>query len=139
MWWLLLLQSVGSKAQDQQLWYTGLVVLWHVKSSQIRDQTHLLHWHMDSFPLSHQESPIVAFILTFSVCVFEITLVRRVRAEIKLFQELGLIKVLNEPWVEENRVVLVCLQYRESISFFLILIHLSSLETYFLDVSFLPR
>ena len=81
----------------------------------------------------------MAFILTFSVCVFEITLVRRVRAEIKLFQELGLIKVLNEPWVEVNRVVLVCLQYRESISFFLILIHLSSLETYFLDVSFLPR
>ena len=81
----------------------------------------------------------MAFILTFSVCAFEIRLVRRVRAEIKLFQELGLIKVLNEPWVEVNGVMLVCVQHSESISFLLTLIHLSSLETYFLDVSFLPR
>ena len=52
--WLLLLQStasrvhghqqlwpVGSGAQAQQLWFTGLVAPWHVGSSQIRDQTHV--------------------------------------------------------------------------------------------------
>ena len=56
---------MGSKAQAHYLWYTGLVALWHVESSRIRDQTHLLHWRMDSLPLSHQEGPIVAFILFF--------------------------------------------------------------------------
>ena len=52
--WLLLLQSTGSRArglsscdfpvsraQPQQLWYMGLVVLRHVGSSQTRDQTHI--------------------------------------------------------------------------------------------------
>ena len=33
LWWLLLLQNRGSGAQAQQLWLTGLVTPWHVKSS----------------------------------------------------------------------------------------------------------
>ena len=61
LWWLLLLQSTGSRhagfsscstraqqlwfagsgAQAQQLWLTGLVALRHVGSSQTRDQTHV--------------------------------------------------------------------------------------------------
>ena len=61
LWWLLLLRSmgsrhegfsscgtraqqlwlVGSRAQAQQLWRTGLVAPWHVGSSWIRDQTHV--------------------------------------------------------------------------------------------------
>ena len=32
---------VGSSAQAQWLWYTGLVAPWHVRSSQTRDQTHV--------------------------------------------------------------------------------------------------
>ena len=44
--------SCGSRAQAQWLWRTGLVVLWHVGSSTIRDWTHvsyigrwiLCHW-----------------------------------------------------------------------------------------------
>ena len=31
----------GSRAQAQYLWATGLVAPWHVRSSQIRDQTHI--------------------------------------------------------------------------------------------------
>ena len=34
----------------------GLVAPWHVESSHIRDQTHLLHWQKYSLPLSHQGS-----------------------------------------------------------------------------------
>ena len=30
---------VGSKAQAQYLWCMGLVALWHIQSSQTRDQT----------------------------------------------------------------------------------------------------
>ena len=59
LWWLLLLQSMGSRhvgfsscgmqaqqlqltgsrAQAQQLWHTGLVALWHVGSSRTRART----------------------------------------------------------------------------------------------------
>ena len=35
--WLLLLQSMGSRAQAQQLWCTGLGAMQHVRSSQNRD------------------------------------------------------------------------------------------------------
>ena len=38
--WLLLLQSVDSRAQGlQELWHSGLVALWSVESSCTRDQT----------------------------------------------------------------------------------------------------
>ena len=37
--WLLLLRSMGSRAQAQQLWPSGLVALRHVGSSQTRDRT----------------------------------------------------------------------------------------------------
>ena len=38
--WLLSLQSAGSRARGlQHSWRSGLVVLWHVQSSLIRDQT----------------------------------------------------------------------------------------------------
>ena len=43
------LQSTGS---------IGSVVLWHMGSSQIRDQVCLLHWQVDSLLLSHQGSPL---------------------------------------------------------------------------------
>ena len=33
------LQLPGSRAQAQQLWLMGLIALWHVGSSQIRDRT----------------------------------------------------------------------------------------------------
>ena len=33
------LRLVGSRAQAQQLWRTGLIALWHVGSSRTRDQT----------------------------------------------------------------------------------------------------
>lgn len=34
----------GSRAQAQQPWHVGLVALWHVGSSQIRDQTCIGRW-----------------------------------------------------------------------------------------------
>ena len=40
--WGLMAQQVwllGSRAQAQQLWYTGLVALWHAVSSRIRNRT----------------------------------------------------------------------------------------------------
>ena len=39
--WLLLLQSMGSRAQVQQFRRVGLVALQHVGSSGTRDQTHV--------------------------------------------------------------------------------------------------
>ena len=39
------------------LWSMGLAVLRHVGSSQTRDWTCLLHWQVNSLPLSHQGSP----------------------------------------------------------------------------------
>ena len=61
LWWLLLLGStgssptgftccftwtgslrlMGSRAQAQQLWHTGLAAPWRAESSQSRDQTHV--------------------------------------------------------------------------------------------------
>ena len=54
LWWLPPLQSTGSggggglqqfwlissRAQSLKFWHRGLTAPWHVKSSQIRDQTH---------------------------------------------------------------------------------------------------
>ena len=78
MWWLLLLQSTGSRrtgfsscgtwaqqlwltgsrAQAQQLWHTGLVALQHAGSSQTRARTCVPpHWQVDSQSLHHQGSP----------------------------------------------------------------------------------
>ena len=37
--WAQQLRPTGSRAQAQQLWHTGLVVPWHVGSSQTRAQT----------------------------------------------------------------------------------------------------
>ena len=46
----------------------GLAALKHVRSSLIRDGTHvLLHWQADSLPLSHQGSPHCSLDLHFSV------------------------------------------------------------------------
>ena len=51
--WLRHMDSVGIwSTQAEQLWYTGLVAQWHVRSSQLRDWTHvscigrkiLYHW-----------------------------------------------------------------------------------------------
>ena len=39
--WLLLLPRMGSRAQAQQLWHTGLAAPWHVRSSRTRDRTHV--------------------------------------------------------------------------------------------------
>ena len=39
--WAQQLQLLDSKAQAQQLWCTGLVTLWHIGSSHIRDQTNV--------------------------------------------------------------------------------------------------
>ena len=39
--WAQQLRFLGSRAQAQQLWHTGLVALWHVWSSQTGDQTHV--------------------------------------------------------------------------------------------------
>ena len=50
--WAQLLLLVGSRVPAQQLWHMSLAALWQVRSSQIRDQTHvscngrwiLYHW-----------------------------------------------------------------------------------------------
>ena len=59
-WWLLLLQSTGSRAgRPQELWRTGLVapsscgIFWDQGSSSCP-----LHWQADSQPLDHQGHPI---------------------------------------------------------------------------------
>ena len=52
------LQLLGSRAQAQQLWHMGLVALWHVGSSHIREGTRvpcigrqiLSHWTMREVP-----------------------------------------------------------------------------------------
>ena len=49
--WAQQLQLPGSKAWLRSC-SMNLVGPWHVRSSQIRDQTHL-HWQEDSLPLSH--------------------------------------------------------------------------------------
>ena len=42
--WASKLRFLGSRAQVQQLWHTGLVAPWHVGSSQTRDQTCIGRW-----------------------------------------------------------------------------------------------
>ena len=44
----------------------GLAVLRHVGSSWIRDQIRLLHWQVDSLPLSHQAHLIPSFFHSLS-------------------------------------------------------------------------
>ena len=72
LWWILLLQSTGSRAQALQwlqpprLWSTSLVVLVHRLSCPEACGIFLdggsnpcpLHWQEDSYPLDHQGSPI---------------------------------------------------------------------------------
>ena len=53
--WAQQLQLPGSRAWLRSC-SMGLVGPWHVRSSQIRDQTHLLHWQEDSLPLSHERN-----------------------------------------------------------------------------------
>ena len=49
--WAQYLLPPGSRAQAQQLWHTGLVAPWHVRSCQIRDHIHVsrigrqIHYH----------------------------------------------------------------------------------------------
>ena len=52
------LSSCGSWApeQAQQSWHMGLGALWHVGLFWISDQTCLLLWQADSWPLGHQGS-----------------------------------------------------------------------------------
>ena len=42
LWWLLLLQSTGSRAHAQWLWPVDFVALWHVESSGQGLNPHLL-------------------------------------------------------------------------------------------------
>ena len=63
----------GSGAQAQSLWHIGLIALWHVGSSWIRNQTRV--YCTDRQILSHQGSPLFAFFyssrpipLPISVC-----------------------------------------------------------------------
>ena len=70
LWWLLLLgawtlECAGSVVTVPGLWSTGPVVVAHGLSCSMAcgiflDQgshPHLLHWQVDSLPLSHQQSP----------------------------------------------------------------------------------
>ena len=70
------LQSIDSVVVAPGLQNTGSVYVAHglnyskaCGSSQIRDQTCLLHWQVDSWPLSHERSPCVyVFVLTSWLC-----------------------------------------------------------------------
>ena len=53
---LLLLQLLGSRAQAQLLWHTGLVAPWYVRSSQTRDRTYVPDTDRQTQPLAHQGS-----------------------------------------------------------------------------------
>ena len=80
-WWLLLLQSTGSRAlrlqylwlldsraQSQYLWRMGLVAQQHVGFSQIRDPTYIScigRWIL--YQLSHQGSPFTVWILNLTI------------------------------------------------------------------------
>ena len=80
LWWLLLLQSTGSMAHGlqqlqllgprawlQYLWHLGLVVPWHVGSSQIRDQTCVPY--IGRLMLYHCANPLLYLFDTIS-CLF---------------------------------------------------------------------
>ena len=60
---------LGSRAQAQQLWQMGLTALWHVGSSQNRDQTSLQHWQANSSPLNHQQTLYLFLIIPFFISV----------------------------------------------------------------------
>ena len=62
MWWLLVLQRAGSRAQAQWLWRTGFVAPWHVGSSRTRARTRVPC--IDRWILNHcttREVPCVAY------------------------------------------------------------------------------
>ena len=73
--WLLLLQSMGSGAQAQQLWWTGLVTPWHVWFSCVRDRIRVscigrqIHYHWATreapmqclYNLSYRKSALLVF------------------------------------------------------------------------------
>ena len=65
--WAQQLWLLGSKAQAQQLWRTGLVAPRHAGCPQSREGSNpsLLHWQVDSLPLSHQGSPSYTFFFNF--------------------------------------------------------------------------
>ena len=63
--WAQELQLIGSRTQAQWLWHPGLVALWHVRSSQTGDWTHVSCTGRQTSPLSHQGSPE----LSFDTCV----------------------------------------------------------------------
>ena len=69
--WLLLLRSTGSRACGlQYLWHMGLVALQQVDLPWIRDRAPcLLHWQVNSCPLSHPGSPTLSSYLSL-VTVF---------------------------------------------------------------------
>ena len=50
---LLLLRLLGSRAQAQLLWHTGLAAPWHVRSSQTRDRTYVPDIDRQTQPLAH--------------------------------------------------------------------------------------
>ena len=53
---------LGSEAQAQQLWHTGLVASWNAGIFWDRGLNPcLLHWQADSLPLNHQGSTISLF------------------------------------------------------------------------------
>ena len=60
---------LGSTAQAQLLWCAGLVALKHVGASRTRDRTHVFwYWQADFFPLSHQGSPSLPFLIIQYFC-----------------------------------------------------------------------
>ena len=68
--WTQQLLLMGARAQIQQLWHTGLVVPWHVESSQNREgNLCLLLWQADSFPIEPQGKPLLFCI--FLLLIFE--------------------------------------------------------------------
>ena len=67
---------LGSRAEAQRLWCTGLVAPRHV--GVFLDQESnlcLLQWQADSLPLSHQESPLFAVLNIKCHLIFVIWLI----------------------------------------------------------------
>ena len=62
LWWFLLLQPQGSRAQAQQMWGISLVAPWHVEVSRTRNQTGVSCTGMWTLPLSHQGSTPSSFL-----------------------------------------------------------------------------
>ena len=71
-------QAPLSMGLSRQAYWSGLLFPSPRESSQLRDGTHiscLLHWHADSLPLHHLESPI--FFLRESIIIFRNFKVRK--------------------------------------------------------------